>query len=533
MKKILLILIVSFAFGLLEAPACAYAKNSNSDIKLIVRTEYGSVEGKLKDNTREFLGIPYARPPLGRLRWRPPVAPIKWNNILLATKYAGGCAQGANGIFSDATTNENCLYLNIFTPYKLKHKKKLAVMVWIYGGGLAHGSSDGYNPSMLVRNGNVIVVTLNYRMNIFGFLALPGLDKEGHRFGNYGLMDQQFALKWVKRNISSFGGDPNNVTIFGESAGGLSVLANIISPTAKGLFEGAIEESGSYTSLTTPESLDKAEINGKKFAKKVGCGFKSNDKTISCLRRLPVRKIQALGGKYSNGRPNLIIDGTVLTRTQKEAFETGDFNKVPIIIGTNKDEVTNFIGHAEYVSGSQVTKAQFVSRIRKTYGKYAVGIFSRYKISKFKRPDLALAAVGTDSIFVCPGLEKANLISKFVPTYYYEFADETAPVYLHMAPIPYGAYHSSELQYLFFEFHGSRGRIHMLDAKQEDLSRVMISYWTNFAKNHGNPNSGYQPYWPLFIHNKFMSLNSSRPGSKTLLLLKNEHHCGFWDSLKH
>lgn len=405
-------------------------------------------------------------------------------------------------------------------------------MVWIYGGGLNHGSSNPYNPSKLVSEGGVIVVTLNYRMNIFGFLSLSGLDKEDHKSGNYGLMDQQFALQWVKNNILQFGGDPGNVTIFGESAGGLSVLANMISPTAKGLFSHAIVQSGTYTGLDTPIKLSVAEKRGEAFAVATGCKKDTPRETVNCLRALSSEAIQSRGAKYADTGTALVIDGTVLNKTQEEAFTSGDFNRVPIILGTNKDEATNFIGHSEYLTGSIVTPRELINTVNKQYGKGAPKVLREYTLSEYERPDLALSAIITDSVFVCPGLLKAALLSRYVPTYYYEFADQTAPVYLQMAPIPYGAYHSSEIQYLFVGFHGARGRSHVMDDEQNGLSTYMVRYWTNFAASRDSPNTSVVPLWPHFTENAYLSLENAVPRTSDLSGLRKAHHCGLWDSLR-
>ena len=241
------------------------------------------MQGKTAARPSEYLGIPYAAPPVGALRWQPPQPAAPWHGIREATSFAPHCAQPGSP-FGVASTSENCLYLNVYTPAGARGRN-LPVMVWIHGGALVVGESDDYNPAALVQHG-VIVVTINYRLGVFGFLADSALaGRLGGPSGNYGLMDQQAALRWVQRNIGGFGGDARNVTVFGESAGGLSTLAQLVSPGARGLFQRAIVESGSYD--LTQASLAEAEAAGAAFAATVGCA--SN--TAACLRSLPVSTI--------------------------------------------------------------------------------------------------------------------------------------------------------------------------------------------------------------------------------------------------
>ena len=498
----------------------------------VIQTGSGPIQGSVSQDIREFLGIRYAAPPVGNLRWRPPQTPNKWTHIKNTTQYRARCSAGTTiDLFGTTSTTEDCLFLNVFTPKGVTASSKLPVMVWIHGGGLKDGSANDYNPVKLVRQGDAIVVTLNYRTNVFGFLALPGLDSEGHDFANYGIMDQQFALKWVKHNIAEFGGNPDNVTIFGESAGGLSVLTNLISPTAKGLFNNAIVESGSYTALSTPESLASAEANGKAFAKAVNCQSSSPSQTVACLRALSVEEIQSEASQFVQSNASPTLDGTVLTETQRQAFESGDFNQVPVIIGTNKDEYRNFIGLEEYGTGKAIDDAEYKARIKQSYGGNASKVLAAYPLTDYSRADVALAAPATDSVFVCPGLRKAKLLKQKVSTYYYEFADRTAPVYQHPAPIPYGAYHSGEIQYLFKGFKGARGRETSLNDAQEKLSSDMIAYWTQFAKT-GDPNTDKAPQWPSFSDDSYMSLNIPAPEAMSLSSLRQEHHCDLWDSIQ-
>jgi len=256
----------------------------------VVATDLGQVRGVSNGATQQFLGIPYAAPPVGDLRWRPPQEPERWNGVRDATSFGPHCPQVATPYGTPSMT-EDCLFLNVFTPPKTNQGRPhlLPVMFWIHGGGLVVGESDGYDPSNLVAQG-VVVVTINYRIGELGFLAHSALTAESPKgaSGNYGLLDQQAALRWVRRNIRAFGGDPDNVTIFGQSAGGLSVQSQLASPLAAGLFHKAIVESGAY-SLQQP-SLAAAEAIGAVFAASAGCAVPS---TAACLRSLPVQVILA------------------------------------------------------------------------------------------------------------------------------------------------------------------------------------------------------------------------------------------------
>src|SRR5215467_13331979 len=249
----------------------------------VTGTANGPVRGLANGAVNEFRGIPYAAPPVGALRWQPPQPAASWSGVRDATQFAPHCAQSASP-FGQATTSEDCLYLNVSTPSR--GHGPLPVMVWIHGGALVTGESNDYDPTQLVADG-AIVVTINYRLGALGFLAHPALVGAGGSSGDYGLMDQQAALRWVQRNISRFNGDPSNVTIFGESAGGLSVLSQLVSPGAHGLFDRAIVESGAYALNTTSQA--NAETAGEAFATAVGCAAQ----TAACLRSVPVQTVLA------------------------------------------------------------------------------------------------------------------------------------------------------------------------------------------------------------------------------------------------
>lgn len=498
-------------------PAASSAKLKSGN--LIVTTADGRLRGVAAGTVDEFLGIPYAAPPVGPLRWRPPQPAAHWTGVRPATQFGPHCPQYGSP-FGLASMSENCLYLNVYAPAGSSRGSSLPVMVWIHGGDLTAGESNDYNPAGLVRDG-VLVVTINYRLGALGFLADPALNTQGGGSGDYGLMDQQAALRWVRQNIRQFGGNPRNVTIFGESAGGLSVLAQLVSPAARGLFAKAIIESGSY-SLLQP-SLATAEASGEAFAAKAGCA----SQTAACLRRLPVQTIL-----NDQGAVGPDIDPAVLPQSIGTALASGDFTHVPVINGTNHDEWRLFIAIFRPLTGP-VTAANYQSMIASTASvspAEAAAVAAHYPLSSFASPALALGAVGTDAIFACPALTMDQELSRFTPTFAYEFNDEHAPERF-LSPIagfPYGATHASELQYLF-QLNDSPipGT---LTPDQQRLSASMQRYWTNFAKQ-GSPSSPGEPPWPRFGSNSQRMISLIPPTPQAETGFAAEHQCGFWATL--
>ena len=480
----------------------------------VTHTADGRVQGKAAGTMDEYLGIPYAAPPVGALRWQPPHPAAPWRGVRAATSFAPHCPQPSSP-FGVASTSEDCLYLNVFAPADAR-ARDLPVMVWIHGGSLLVGESDDFNPAALVRHG-VVVVTMNYRIGALGFLAGAALARRpGGPSGDYGLMDQQAALRWVQRNIRGFGGDPRDVTLFGESAGGLSTLAQLVSPGARGLFQRAIVESGTYE--LTQQSLASAESAGTAFAAKVGCA----SDTAACLRSLPVSTI--LDNEDFNGYdPN--IDGAVLPQSIGSALASGQFSHVPVVIGTNHDEYRLFVGLAEAGGAPPVTAANYVAAISTALGvptSVATAVASEYPLSSYSSPAVALGAVGTDAIFACHAVVAEDDLSKYVPTYAYEFNDENAPDrYLPSFGFPYGAAHAFELQYLFdlsnTPYPGT------LSASQQRLAQTMKRDWTNLAKT-GAPATG----WPRFAVTDQRTLSLVPPIPRLESDYAAEHHCSFW-----
>jgi len=487
----------------------------------------GPVRGVATGTLQKFLGIPYAAAPVGDLRWRPPQEHERWNGVRDAASFGHHCPQVATP-YGTASTTEDCLFLNVFTPTKSNEGRPhlLPVMFWIHGGGFVVGESDGYDPSNLVAQ-NVIVVTINYRIGELGFLAHSALTAESSAgaSGNYGLLDQQAALRWVQRNIRAFGGNPDNVTIFGESAGGLSVHAQLASPLAAGLFHKAIVESGAYSLVQ--RSLSAAEATGAAFAASAGCA----DQSTACLRSLPVAAILAHqpGGTMV---PNL--DGSVLPRTVLDAFTNGPFNLVPVIEGSNHDEWRLFVAQTEATTGTPLTAAGYIPAIAATLGvpvAAAVAVAATYPLAAYPSPSVALGAVGTDAIFACNARLSAQLLSRQLsqqklPAYQYEFNDPNAPM-LFFSSISFatGASHASELQYIF-DVRETPVSSPGLTPAQEQLSKTMVRYWAEFART-GDPNSSETPLWPAYdISDQFQSLHPSTPAASTGFAV--DHKCAFW-----
>jgi para-nitrobenzyl esterase len=502
------------------AVTCGTSHNSLNDSTVL--TENGPLTGIVTAQMNQYLGIPYAAPPVGASRWMPPQAFGKWQGVFQATQFGNVCPQAGGG-------DENCLFLNIYTPdLTTRH----AVMVWIHGGGLTSGAGSEFDPTPLVEGGGVVVVTINYRLGMLGFFAHPALDAEGHMAGNYGFMDQQFALGWVKRNIAAFGGDPGNMTIFGESAGGLSVYSQLASPLATGLFHRAIAQSGAYAGFspnyrvqilpiavaeTTGNSIVKS---GSALAAAVGC----TSQTAVCLRSVGTATLVAMEGKTFP-----TIDGTLLTETPGAAFDSGNFNKVPVITGTNHDEYRYFVASDFTLP---LANTDYTSASNSVFGPVlASTVVATYPLAAsppVNEAELQLAAAGTDGIFACTARRATMGLAKYVTVYAYEFNDENAPgPHFPGQNFPLGAYHAADVEYLF----NRNGKPAALTPDQQKLSQAMISYWTQFAKT-GDPNSLGQPQWAPYVPASDERQSFVPPTPAVESNFDTFHRCtSFWDGL--
>ncbi len=515
----------------------------------VVATTQGKVQGFVVNGVSEFLGIPYAAPPVGNLRWRPPIAHAPWGGVKKATAFGPTCAQITTlGVFAGpANNNEDCLYLNVFTPNPSATAKR-PVLVWIHGGGNYDGESNDYDGSKLASQGNTVVVTLNYRLNLMGFMALPDIDNhEGHPFGNYGIMDQQFVLKWVQTNIANFGGDPTNVTVGGQSAGASDTGINMVSPLSAGLLEHGICES----SCPINEALlSVAENKGAAFEAAAGCGSQSTPAArVACLRALPAATIESLAGTASATSPYIqgpMVDGTVLPVLPIQAWHTGAFNKpMTIMNGRVEDEENFFTAIIEYFESPQapLTAAQYEAFVNTTYtapnalppglpypAGTAAAVLAHYPLSAYPSAQLTWDAVGTDPAS-CAETHVNDLLGTKVPLYAYEFDDRTAPFYFPKLPgFVSWAYHTADIQYLFPFYHGGNAGIpHPLNAKQTILSNELVAAWTNFA-NTGNANGTGTVPWHRWTGStrQYLSENISALSTLTAAQYAQRHMCAFW-----
>ncbi|MFI5685424.1 carboxylesterase/lipase family protein [Streptomyces sp. NPDC051636] len=520
---------------LLPVTAPAEAPAATGHHALVVRTAAGPVRGAAgPEGSRIFQGIPFAAPPTGALRWRPPRPHAPWSGIRDATAPGHPCPQPPLTLLPDGgpvlpgesnrtgSTSEDCLFLNVWIPARTSHSN-LPVLVWLHGGGNAYGAGSDYDGAALAARG-VVVVTVNYRLGALGFLAHPALSAESsdHASGDYGLMDQQAALRWVRRNIGAFGGDRHRVTLGGQSAGSADTCLNIASPTAKGLFHRAVQQSGSCVSdaALTPLTLATAEQRGTGFAASIGCTDPSA--AAACLRAAPVTELIADG----SGASSLWGANTgprVLPLSPRAAWAAGRANAVPVLSGSTHDEYRYFTAlRVDLLGGGPLTPTTYAALIKAQYPDEASAVLDTYPASAHPSPNLAYSAVGTDRSFACPARGDSRLYSRRVPVYAYEFNDPEAPPFIPAPHTPQGAFHASELAYLF-----PMDSLRPLTGAQRRLSAMMTGYWARFAAT-GNPNGPGAPVWPRYTidHDGVQVLAPDRTAPTTDFAA--DHRCAFW-----
>lgn len=504
----------------------------------VVSVAEGRIQGKWSGDGKivSFKGIPYAEPPVGGLRWKAPQPALKWEGIKKAISFSKSAWQQEIMLpsFLEALIDgqgwgkfrrfwvktllkavpkpkqsEDCLYLNIKTP-SLEKSAKLPVMVWIHGGDHQDGSSsEVYYDGAAIPSKGIVLVTINYRLGLLGYFAHPDLSKESthHVSGNYGTLDQIAALKWVKENIVAFGGDPNNITIFGESAGGESVAHMLTSPLASGLFHKAIMQSPANAGQGIPLSksngrIASAESSGIQFTKDIGI---TGDAPIEQLRKLPAKDLMNLLRQQEDLNSFYpVIDGYVLPQSPFTAFYEQTQKKVPILLGSNADEGTCLypMFTAPIIDYKTMSPEQMTEAFHKDFKEDVTKLYALYPGLKERRSAAEIALLGDDMFGA-----KVR--------FYAEYASKsTCPVYLyHFRRVPpnrdqtAGAFHAAELPFV----HGTDTPVLPLNDQDKHLSKKMINYWTSFAKT-GNPNNGYCPKWKAFDANtpQWMVLNRAK-----------------------
>jgi para-nitrobenzyl esterase len=508
------------AGGLTVAPASARAGTDRSpDVapsSLVVKTEQGRLAGSRNAQVDSFLGVPFAAPPVGDLRWRPPAPAPTWSGVRSATQLGPECPQ-----LSGVEANEDCLQLNVFRPARAS-KRALPVLFYIHGGGFSYGSGRWHDGALLAKENGIVVVTINYRLGAFGFLNLPGLSRSGA--GNYGLLDQVAALRWVNRNIAAFGGDPQRVTIAGLSAGGHSVCALLASPRTKGLFDGAVIQSAGCPSHTVAEST----ARGRAFAEAAGCA--EPDTAVACLRAKDGETLLHssrgfVGGILSGPLPTAGVPELPLA--PDKAVRSGRFNNVPIMIGSTRDEVRQWAAPF-----ADATPEQYEAALRATYGEHAPEVLAHYPLDPEDgryAAAYALGAAWTDSsvFYGLGGCEYAELARTFARqqprTFMYRFDDRTVPAGAPLPGFDSGAPHGSDSAYIW-------PSNTVLNDQQKQLSLEIVRYLGEFVKS-GRPQAQGQANWPSFRTGRVMSQRLG--GSETISrrVFDADHHCGMWGSI--
>ncbi|WP_037158437.1 carboxylesterase/lipase family protein [Rhodococcoides fascians] len=499
---------------------CATATDNQPEPRdpLSVDTTTGLLRGSEVGGTRQFLGVRYAQPPVGDLRWALPEAAPDTEDTVDATSFGARCPQGTG---PDVQTDEDCLFLNVTVPSDAGDGR-LPVVVWWHGGGFTSGAGSDYDATRFAEQGNVIVVTVNYRLGMLGYLGLPGLEGSG----NFGLADQLLALKWANDNAEAFGGDPDNVTVMGESAGGMSACAALGSPAAEGLVDKAIIQSGSclidwpagtlypgLPELTPYAPLAESEATGSAIADALGC----TDDRLRCLRELPVEKVVEQSSSFGNGPAY----GTDLQPTNPaDAVRDGRTMPIPVIMGGNADEHRSFVGGALLADPTSVTDETYRSLIQQAFGTRAGEVEQRYPRTEFDSAALAWSTLVTDAAWSCPMLNTSALLSTNADVWSYEFADETAPDVSGVSAtgLAQGAAHATDLPYTF-DLNGSDL---LTGPGQKDLSEKMIEAWSEFARS-GDPGEG----WPKTTDASGPVLEFGNPDT-VVGNYYDAHQCGFW-----
>ena len=491
----------------------------------LVTVGSGRLHGTVAPGYRLFADIPYAAAPVGARRWRPPEPAEPWTGVREATRPGPRCPQGlAKPPPGAPRTSEDCLSLNVWTPRGAGSARP--VMVWLHGGAFLGGAGSDYHAQLLANQGNLVVVTVNYRLGALGWLAHPALAEQG-QVGNYGLLDQQAALRWVRDNITDFGGDPAAVTLAGESAGAMAVCDQLASPGAVGLFRAAILQSGPCLKQANLAGAERVSVE---WAARAGCP--DSARAAPCLRALPVARLLSSPVFYSLAgvnSPGPVIGDPVLPGNPVDAARAHTTARVPVLIGTNRDEFRFFLAQravARNPHPAVPTAATYGQALAETFPGRGADVEAHYPLSAFGgRAPLAYSAAVTDQAFACVADTLAGAYADRAAVYAYEFDDQKPPPPpgLARSPFPLGAAHSLELQYLF-----QLGTDPEFAPDQLTLSDRMIRYWSRFVAT-GNPNPPDQPTWPRYDRSDPRVLRLVPAGDQVAADAGAEHQCAFWN----
>nr|WP_273482851.1 carboxylesterase family protein [Kribbella italica] len=500
-----------------------------ADAPLTVSTSSGQLHGVATAKARMFLGVRYAQPPTGERRWELPQPQPAADGVVEATKAGPPCAQAPTLPGASKSDAEDCLFANVTTPKQLKPGDKLPVMVWWHGGGFTTGSGAMYDSQRLADRGNAVVVTINYRLGVFGYLGLPGLEGSG----NFGFADQIAATAWAKQNAAAFGGDPDNVTVFGESAGGMSACALLTSPKAKGLVQKVIISSGScmikwptgglfpgVPAMTPYSSVAATNAAGTAAAATLGC---RQADPIECLRKLPVPAVMKVNQNFAN---HLSYGTELLPTDPAKALQDGTVAEVPVLSGGNRDEHNSFIAGAAIAAPKAFTAATYPGLVKTAFGPAAAQVLQRYPLSKYPSAPAAWAKIVTDSAWGCPTLAGNRAMAAKTKVYGYEFADPKPPnVNGTKDPSLLGAAHAVDLPYLF----DLEGSTLLTTPGQAQLGTTMIDYWTSFART-GVPAAPDAPEMQAFTPQS-TSVTALASGAVRTDDTAATHQCYLWQNV--
>jgi para-nitrobenzyl esterase len=490
--------------------------------QLAVHVTDGWLRGTVSHGAREFLGVPYAAPPVYHLRFAAPRPARPWRGIRSATVRGPACVQfQPMGVRNNQATSEDCLYLDIYTPAGTRPGDNLPVVFWIHGGNFTQGTGALYGGQRFASLTDSIFVSINYRLGAYGYLALPQLAASSQNgTGDYGLLDQIAALKWVRANIRAFGGDAHSITIDGQSAGAGSVCDMLASPLDAGLFQRAILESGPCA-IIAPTPLSAAEALGEKVAAAAGCS--PSPAVVKCLRGAWTPNLVAAAQQNVINAPAY---GTpALPVPPARAIASGQWNKVPVIIGGVRSE-----GKLFFIAEAGLTAAQYTAAVNSQYGPAAAAVLAHYPVSGYPAPFYARAAVFTDSLFACPSYWSAAQFGSQVPTWEEEFDDPTSPTLFGFQPpgIDMSNAHSAELAYLWNFTLGQRP----LTPAQLRLGEQMDRYWAAFARG-ADPNVPGLVAWPQVTAADHPVMDFHPTGNTvSTTVFPAEHQCDFWETIE-